>query len=139
VLRLLNQFKKERVHLAIVVDEYGTTKGLVTLTDVIEAIAGDLPEQGEDEGSRIVQRDDGSWLADGTIPTDEVKEKTGVDTGEDVQMLAGFVLEHLGRIPRTGTSFRHGNARFEVVDMDGNRIDKVIIEVGRENNGATSK
>jgi len=130
VLNLLNRFKKEKAHLAVVVDEYGTTEGLVTLTDVIEAIAGDLPERGEDHGPRIVQRDDGSWLADGTVPTDEVEAVTGIDMGQDVAMLAGFVLDYLGRIPQAGASFKHGNARFEVVDMDGNRIDKVLIEVG---------
>ena len=129
ILNLLNRFKKEKIHLAVVVNEYGTTEGLVTLTDLIEAIAGDLPERGEDDGPQIVQRDDGSWLADGTVPTDEVETITGIDMGENVEMLAGFVLHHLGRIPKAGASFNHGNARFEVVDMDGNRIDKVLIEV----------
>ncbi|MFH1136162.1 MAG: hemolysin family protein [Pseudomonadota bacterium] len=130
VLKLLNQFKKEKVHLAVVVDEYGVIEGLVTLTDVIEAIAGDLPEQGEDDGPQIVQRDDGSWLVDGTVPTDEVETLTGVYMGENVALLAGFMLKHLGRIPKAGASFIHGNARFEVVDMDGRRIGKVLIEVG---------
>jgi putative hemolysin len=78
VLKLLNRFKKEKVYLAVLVDEYGTIEGLVTLTDVIEAIAGDLPEQGEDDGPLIVQREDGSWLADGTVPTDEVETLTGI-------------------------------------------------------------
>lgn len=130
VLNLLNRFKKEKVHIAVVVDEYGTTEGLVTLTDVIEAIAGDLPERGEDDGPQIVQRDDGSWLADGTVPTDQFETITGIYMGENVEMLAGFMLERLGRIPKAGASFMHGNARFEVVDMDGNRIDKALIEVG---------
>jgi len=130
VLNLLNRFKKEKVHIAVVVDEYGDTEGLVTLTDVIEAIAGDLPERGEENGPQIVQREDGSWLADGTVPTDEVETLTGIYMGENVDMLAGFVLDHLGRIPKAGASFNHGNARFEVVDMDGNRIDKVLIEIG---------
>lgn len=129
VLNLLNRFKKEKIHIAVVVDEYGDTEGLVTLTDVIEAIAGDLPERGEDDGPWIVQRDDGSWLADGRVPTDEVETMTGIDMGESVEMLAGFVLDHLGRIPKAGASFMHGSARFEVVDMDGNRIDKVLIQV----------
>ncbi len=129
VLNLLNRFKKDKVHLAVVVDEYGTTAGLVTLTDVIEAIAGDLPEGTEEDGPQIDQRDDGSWLADGTVPTDVVEAVTGVDMGEDVEMLAGFVLEHLDRIPQAGVSFTHGGARFEVVDMDGNRIDKLLIQI----------
>jgi putative hemolysin len=135
VLNLLNRFKKEKVHLAVVVDEYGATEGLVTLTDVIEAIAGDLPERGEDNGPQIVRRDDGSWLADGTMPTDEVEAVTGIDMGKDVGMLAGFVLHHLGKIPTAGESFLYGNARFEVVDMDANRIDKVLIEVAEPGGG----
>jgi len=129
VLNLLNRFKKENVHLAVVVNEHGSTEGLVTLTDVIEAIAGDLPERGEDRGPQMVQRKYGSWLADGAVPTDEVEAVTGIDMGENVEMLAGFVLEHLKRIPKAGASFTHNNARFEVVDMDGNRIDKVLIEI----------
>ena len=76
-----------------------------------------------------MQRDDESWLADGTVPTDEVEAMTGIDMGENVEMLAGFVLGHLGRIPKAGASFNHGSARFEVVDMDVNRIDKVLIAV----------
>jgi putative hemolysin len=131
VLKLLNRFKKEKVHIAVVVDEYGTTEGVVTLTDVIEAIAGDLPERGEEADHRIVQREDGSWLVDGMFPTDEVEAITGIDMGGDVKMMAGFALEHLGRIPEVGVSFIHGNARFEVVDMDGNRIDKVLISTDR--------
>lgn len=132
VLRLLNQFKKEKQHIAVVVDEYGAVEGLVTLTDVIEAIAGDLPEHGEELEVRIVQREDGSWLVDGTAPTDEVAAVTGIDFGREVRMLAGFVLDQLGRIPRAGMSFHYGDARFEVVDMDGNRIDMVLIEAERE-------
>lgn len=139
VLNLLNRFKKEKVHIAVVVDEYGDTEGLVTLTDVIEAIAGDLPERGEDNGPQIVQRDDGSWLADGTVPTDEVETVIGIDVGENVEMLAGFVLDRLGRIPKAGASFMHGSARFEVVDMDGNRIDKVLIEVGPKSDKEASE
>ena len=129
VLRLLNRFKKEKVHLAVVVDEYGTTEGLVTLTDVIEAVAGDLPERGDDQGPGISRRADGSWLADGTMPTDEVEAVTGIPMRTGAGMLAGFMLDHLGRIPGPGDYFLHGNARFEVVDMDGNRIDKVLIQV----------
>lgn len=128
VLKVLNQFKKEKVHIAVVVDEYGTTEGIVTLTDVIEAIAGDLPEGGEDTVPRVVQRDDGAWLVDGTTPTDEVETITGIRLGNEVEMLAGFVLEHLGQIPEAGASFVFGDLRFEVVDMDGYRIDKVLIE-----------
>jgi putative hemolysin len=129
VLRLLNRFKKKKVHLAVVVDEYGTTEGLVTLTDVIEAITGDLPERGEEQGPGMTRRTDGSWLADGTMPTDEVEAFTGIYMGVAVGMLAGFMLNQFGRIPAPGDYFLYENARFEVVDMDGNRIDKVLIQV----------
>lgn len=131
VLKLINRFKKEKVHIALVIDEYGTTEGLVSLTDVIEAIAGDLPEHGEESEPGIVQRDQGSWLVDGTFPTDEVETITGIPMGKEVKMVAGFVLHHLGRIPEAGVRFDHGGACFEVVDMDGNRIDKVLIQIHR--------
>jgi putative hemolysin len=131
VLKLLSRFKKEKGHFAVVFDEYGTTEGLVTLTDVIEAIAGDLPEWGENAEPRIVKRNDGSWLVDGTLPTDEVETITGISMGKDVKMMAGFMLGHLGRIPEAGAGFDYANARFEVVDMDGNRIDKVLIKIDR--------
>lgn len=135
VLKVLNRLKREKVHIASVVDEYGATEGLVTLTDVMESIAGDFPERGEEAGPRVVKRGDRSWLMDGTLPTDEVKALTGIDMGRKVKMLAGFVMEHLGRIPEAGSSFTHGNARFEVVDMDGNRIDKVLVQVDQDLSG----
>ncbi|MFA5399808.1 MAG: hemolysin family protein [Dehalococcoidia bacterium] len=128
ILILLNQFKKEKVHVAAVIDEYGMTKGLVTLTDVIEAVAGDLPELGEDMTPEITQRDDGSWLIDGMLPTDELESITGISVGKSMKILAGFVMEQLGHIPAAGESFIYGSYRFEVVDMDGNRIDKVLIQ-----------
>jgi putative hemolysin len=131
VLRLINRFKKEKLHIALVIDEHGTTEGIVTLTDVIEAIAGDLPEQGEENEPKIVQRNDRSWLVDGALPTDEVETITGIRMGKGVKTVAGFVLDHMGRIPEAGEGFSYGNARFEVVDMDGNRIDKVLVEMDR--------
>ena len=96
---------------------------------VIEAVTGDLSELGEEEGPRIVPRGERSWLADGAVPTDEVRAVTGVDPGTGAELLAGFVLRRLGKIPEPGASFVYGNARFEVLDMDGRRIDKVLIEV----------
>lgn len=131
VLNLLDLFRREKTHLAIVVDEYGATDGLVTLTDVLESIAGDLPEQGDSPGPRITRRVDGSWLVDGAVPVDEVEAATGIGMGEGVNTLAGFVLQHLGRLPDPGTVIEHDNARFEVVDMDGRRIDKVLISVDK--------
>lgn len=128
VLKVLSRFRREKVYIGIVVDEYGATEGLVTLTDVIEAVAGELPEKGEEVERRIIKRGEGSWLIDGTSLTDAIRAEIGIDLGEDVKMLAGFVLEQLGHIPEAGVSFEYANARFEVVDMDGNRIDKVLVE-----------
>lgn len=127
VLTLLNRFKKEKLHMAVVVDEHGITQGLVTLTDVLESIAGDLPERGEKSEPRIVKRKDGSWLIDGTAPTDEVETATGVKLGPEVTTMAGFILHQLGQIPESGMSFEYGGMFFEVVDMDGLRIDKVLV------------
>jgi len=129
VLKVLNRFRKEKAHIALVVDEYGATEGLITLTDVMEAIAGDLPDHGEDVEHPIVQRDSRSWIVDGTFPTDELQAVTGIPMEKPVEMLAGFILEHLGRIPEPGAGFDSGNAHFEVVRMDGNRIDKILVEI----------
>lgn len=131
VMRLLDLFRTSQEHLAVVVDEYGTVDGLATLTDVMEAIAGDLPGRGEDPAERIVQRADGSWLLDGSVPIDEVEMETGLrgmkQPGESFETLAGFLLWHLRRLPVTGDRFAWQDARFEIVDMDGRRIDKVLV------------
>lgn len=129
VLKLLNMFKKEKVHMAVVVNEYGATEGLVTITDVLESIAGDFPELGEDFDPGIVQREDGSWLVDGMVPMDIIEQMTGIVPEEEVNTVAGFVLQNLGRIPKPGECFRYDKVRFEVLDMDGRRIDKVLIEI----------
>jgi putative hemolysin len=128
-LKLLEMFRREGRHMAVVVDEYGTTQGLVTPNDILEAIAGDLPEQGEDTEPGLVRRADGAWLVDGRFPIDEFEDRVGLrglrDSG-DYHTVAGFVLHRLGRLPATGESFTFREARFEVVDMDGRRIDKVL-------------
>lgn len=129
VLRLLNTFQKEKVHMAVVVNEYGATEGLVTITDVLESIAGEFPELGEEFDPGIVQREDGSWLVDGMLPMDIIEGMTGIESEEEVNTVAGFVLQNLGRIPKAGECFTYENVRFEVVDMDGRRIDKVIIQI----------
>jgi putative hemolysin len=129
VLRLLERFRRERVHLAIVVDEYGTVEGVASLTDVLEAIAGDLPERGEPVETGLTQRSDGSWLVDGSMPIDAFEIRVGLQglrSGEDYQTVAGFVLHRLRHLPNVGETFTVDGARFEVVDMDGRRIDKVL-------------
>lgn len=130
-LRLIDRFRREGVHMAVVVDEYGVTEGVVTLTDVLEAIAGELPERGEAAEPLIVRRDDGSWLVDGTMPIDEFEDRLGLRRlreGGDFYTVAGLVLQRLGHLPTVGESFLYRGARFEVMDMDGHRIDKVLVQ-----------
>jgi putative hemolysin len=130
VLKLLEQFKASGQHQAMVIDEYGSVEGLVTVADILTAIAGELPEHGQDANDKPVQRADGSWLIDGMTPIDEVESLIGLKRmlGDgDFHTLAGFVLAQMGRIPATGDNFTWQNARFEVVDMDGRRIDKMLV------------
>ncbi len=130
VLRLLDRFRRERIHTAIVVDEYGTTQGVVTPTDILEAIAGALPERGETVEPTIVERNDGSWLVDGMTPLDEFRDRTGIrhlETDGSFHTMAGFVLHELGHLPATGESFEYRGFRFEVLDLDGRRIDKICV------------
>ncbi len=130
VLKLLDMFKSSMVHMAIVLDEHGTVQGIVTPTDILTGIAGDLPEEEADIEPSAVQREDGSWLLDGQMPVFEVERVLGVSglgiDDEEYTTLAGFVLSQLGRIPAVGEKFRWKNWRFEVVDLDGRRIDKVL-------------
>ncbi len=130
VLRLLDQFKQSGQHIAVVVDEYGSIEGLVSITDILEAITGVLPHRGQETDEDPVQREDGSWLIDGMTPLDEVENLIGLRNmrGEgDFHTLAGFMIERLGRIPISGDHFMWEDARFEVVDMDGRRVDKVLL------------
>jgi putative hemolysin len=130
ILKLLDMMKRSGLHMAIVVDEYGSVEGLVTITDILETIAGDLPEPGEDEEIDAIQRDDGSWLVNGSMPVDEFEHVVGLrglkEIG-DYHTIAGFVLHGVGHVPNAGESFEHQGVRFEVVDMDGRRIDKILV------------
>ena len=129
VLRLLERFRASTVHMAIVVDERGTFEGIVTPTDILTAIAGDLPESEEEGEPEAVQREDGSWLLDGMMSVDDVERTLGIkDMSEDgdFNTIAGFVLHHLERIPEVGEHFHWNGWRFEVVDLDGRRIDKIM-------------
>lgn len=130
-LRLLDQFKKSGMHIAIVVDEFGLVEGLVTLTDLMESIVGELPEQGERAVPDAVRREDGSWLVDGMMPIDEFQDHVGIlglRAPGKYETVGGFILHVLGHFPVTGENFIHGNTRFEVVDMDGRRVDKVLVQ-----------
>lgn len=130
VLKLLDMFRASLVHMAIVLDEHGTVQGIVTPTDILSGIAGDLPEEESDIEPSAVQREDGSWILDAQMPVFEVERVLGVGglaiDDAEYTTLAGFVLTQLGHIPSAGETFEWKNWRFEVVDLDGRRIDKVI-------------
>ncbi len=129
-LSLLAQFKKARPHIAIVVDEYGDLLGMITPTDILETIAGDLAGEGHDSEPSVVRREDGSFLVDGQIGMDDLEDKVGMGglvVDERFATLARFLLEQLGHIPRAGQTLLVNGWRFEIVDMDGTRIDKVLV------------
>jgi putative hemolysin len=127
----LELFKKNKIHYGLVVDEYGSVVGMVTLNDILEALVGDFNEPSPDE-PRIIQREDGTWLVDGDMSFYEFvyefdikgfdKSKIKFDT------LAGFAINNLKHIPRPGEKFTWRGFEFEIVDLDGNRIDKLIIK-----------
>jgi len=131
-LKVLENFQTSGVHLAVVVDEFGGITGVVTDYDILEAIVGEIPEDSMDTDYLAVQREDGSWLFDGLIVIDQLKEILNLSTmaGEDragFQTLSGFVMSQLGRIPKTGAKFISDGYEFEVVDMDGRRVDRVLV------------
>ena len=130
-LNILETFKKQRQHIAIVVDEYGVMQGIVTIFDILEAIVGDIPSMDETDARPGVQkRLDGSYLIDGLYYMEEFKELFDIDElpeESSYQTLGGFVLMHLGRIPIATDFFEWSKWRFEVMDMDGIRVDKVLV------------
>jgi putative hemolysin len=129
-MELLENFRASGGHVAFVVDEYGEVQGMVTFTDVIEAITGEFkPRTGEDAWA--VQREDGSWLIDGSIPIPDLKDRLGLATVPEEESakyhtLSGMLLLLMGRLPGTGDHTEWSTWKFEVVDMDGRRIDKVL-------------
>jgi putative hemolysin len=132
ILTLLERFKETGLHIALVTDEYGSIQGLITLHDILEAIVGDVRTLGEPVETPIIVREDGSFLIDGDTPIGDVRNAVSVDSFEgeeqgEYRTLAGLVLFILQRIPKTGDYFTTGGLRFEVVDVDGNRIDKVLV------------
>jgi putative hemolysin len=132
-LKVLELFKQTGQQAALVIQEYGDIAGMITLNDILEAIVGDISSRENLDHPQVVQREDGSWLIDGMLPIDELKDilhlrKLPEEASGDYDTLAGFVLVQLGRIPRTGDYFEWGSYRFEVLDMDGRRIDKVLVQ-----------
>ena len=134
VLQLLDQFQKSSNHLAIVTDEYGEIEGITTPIDIFKAIAGELPELGSRERPEAMQREDGSWLIDAHLSIEELQQRLGRRdmVGRDYHTVAGFVLARLGRIPKAGDTLSWRNLKIEVIDMDGVRIDKVLLTVNRQ-------
>src|SRR5436190_6188068 len=131
-LRLLEMFKKSRTHMALVVDEYGGVEGLVTLNDILEDLVGDVASVDMPEERQVVERPDGSWLIDGKLQIDDLKEvlkipKLPEEESGRYQTLGGLVMLQVGRVPVTGDVFEAEGHRFEVVDMDGKRVDKVLV------------
>jgi putative hemolysin len=131
-LDALERFKETRSRVAFVIDEHGGFQGLVTTSDLLEAIVGDIPMMDEEEGHEAVQREDGSWLVDGKIPAEDLKEILKVDSlpleeKRLYQTLGGLVMACLGRVPAVGDHFEWRGLKFEVMDMDGPRVDKVMI------------
>ena len=133
VLQVLETFKSRAVQMALVVDEYGAFRGVVTQTDLLEALAGDIQDV---DDPAIAQREDGSFLIDATMPIQDAFERLGISAlgvGGEYRTLAGFILSQFGRIPAAGDHFEWDAAgdwrRFEVVDMDEHRIDKILVSV----------
>ncbi|MCT7952454.1 hemolysin family protein [Ancylothrix sp. C2] len=131
-LKVLESFKQSSTHIVLVVDEYGVIQGLVTVNDILIELVGDIPSIYEPEEPMAVQRDDGSWLLDGMLPVEDFFElfdrsKIGEAHERNYNTMGGFVITQLGRIPTAADNFEWNGLRLEVMDMDGNRVDKVMV------------
>jgi len=134
--QVLEKIKSTKIHSCFIVNEYGTLEGMITLNDILEAIVGDMPTSGQEE-YEIIERKDGSFLVDAQLPFYDFLshfEKTEwMHEGEhEFDTLAGFVLHQLERIPKTGDTFEWRDFEFEIVDMDGQRIDKLLVKISQE-------
>nr|WP_156323306.1 hemolysin family protein [Bosea sp. AAP35] len=127
-LQVLREIRSSRVHMALVFDEYGHFEGIITPGDVLEAIIGAFQEEEQDEPP-IVTRADGSWLVAGWMQVDEFSHELGIHIPRDAdfQTVAGFILAELNHLPVVGEVFEKGHWRYEVVDLDGRRIDKILV------------
>ena len=131
--RLLEMFKKSQTHVALVVDEYGDVEGLVTINDFFEDLVGDVASADEPQERFALQRPDGSWFIDGKMLVHDFKERLNLGNlpGEErgsYLTVGGFVMMQMGRVPVTGDRFEAAGLRFEVADMDGKRVDKVLVQ-----------
>jgi putative hemolysin len=127
--RVLELFRESGARIALVLDEHGSVEGLITPNDFLEALVGELPSGESRREPLAARRADGSWLLDGRLPLDEAAEHLGLSAfpRSSYRTLAGFVIDRLGHIPAVAEAFDWGGRRFEVVDMDGNRVDRVLV------------
>lgn len=127
---IFEKFRDAKTYVAVVIDEYGSFEGIITLHDLIENIFGDLPDKHEAEEIAIYKRDDGSMLIDGSILIDELKEQLQISftDEENFSTLGGFMMYQLNRIPKIGDKFEYESYSFEIVDMDAKRVDKVLVQ-----------
>lgn len=143
-LKVLELFKKSGIHIALIIDEYGNIQGLLSLTDILEEIVGDIPNADDLENKEIVKRSDGSCLIDGLVSVDEFKEhfkikKLPAEKSGNFLTVGGFVMSRLDRIPVTGDIVEFMNMTLEVVDMDGNRVDKVLLAFSKDKKSKKTK
>ena len=133
--QLLEKFRKDKIHIALVTDEFGRVRGVVSLNDVLESVVGELPNEGSPvaQPKPIRRREDGSWIVDAIVTLDDFREATGIvgrfpgeGTGR-FTAISGFVMRTLGRIPNEGDRVEALGHIFEVVDMDGHRLDKILV------------
>jgi putative hemolysin len=133
---ILNKFKTSKIHQAIVLDEYGSLQGIVTMNDILSSLVGDISDGETAEKYELVVREDGSMLIDGTYQIDELLNRLGIELTEEdeedegfgtINTIAGLILLKLGHVPHTGEWVEWNGYRFEVIDMDANRIDKVLV------------
>jgi magnesium and cobalt exporter, CNNM family len=130
--KAIETFKSSRRHIAIVIDEHGGVEGMVTVNDILDALVGDIPSADELGEQPVVLREDGSFLLDGALSVDRLKQTLGIKrlTGEEdesFQTLGGFLMAQLGRVPTVADHIEFGGWRFEVMDMDRRRVDKVLV------------
>ncbi|MBN8790390.1 MAG: HlyC/CorC family transporter [Terrimonas sp.] len=132
--QVLERFKETKIHCCFVVDEYGSLLGMITLNDILEAIVGEIPQVDDTEDYEIRKREDGSYFVDGQLPfydfLSTFRKTEWMNEGEqEFDTLAGFILHQLERIPRTGDTLEWRGFTFEIADMDGHRIDKVLVTI----------
>ncbi len=135
--QVMEKFKESKIHSCFIVDEYGSIRGMITLNDILEAIIGDMPQPDDEEDYEILRRDDGTYLVDAQIPFYDFLsrfEKTDWLTEEEHEFdtLAGCILNEIERIPQTGDKIEWREFKFEIMDMDGHRIDKVLVTPSQE-------